>query len=82
MKKYLIVVALLVVIILTSCSAEPKVEQLRDPANFGGVIYIHDEVHQVGIWIHTSPTRDGIPTIAVLPDGSYKNVGKPMASDK
>ena len=40
------------------------------------LVYVHDQVHEVGIWYADSEGKHGGRFILVLPDSEYANPGK------
>ena len=40
------------------------------------LVYVHDQVHEVGIWYADSKGKHGGRLIIVLPDREYANPGK------
>jgi len=81
MKRYVIVVVLVLLIILTGCAAQSDVTLSNGVISPKGVpsgarvSYYFDEVHQVGIWLFACNDSSNI---AVLPANQFTNPEKPM----
>ena len=68
--KRLLVLLVLVLVLATGCGGvkSPTENEAKDL-----VVYIHDDVHKVGIWLVSATGKLGGRHIFVLPDTEYAN---------
>lgn len=68
----LILVMALTAVLASGCSPEPQSEAWVE----SHLRYVHDDVHDVGIWIIDARNKLGGRHIFILPDSEYSNPGK------